>query len=59
MTRKGAQMIIETLSLRVFEIQEIREKLDREEAKHKARIVELEKVTDDPEIMPQQIVVVG
>ena len=58
MTRKGAQLIIESLSLRVFEIQDMRERLAAEEAQHKARILELEKVTDNPEIVPSQIVVV-
>lgn len=59
MTRKGAQHIIETLSLRIFELQERRDKINAEEAELRARIVELEKVTDDPEITPQRIVVVG
>jgi hypothetical protein len=57
MTRKGAQMIIETLSLRVFEIQEMKERLTKEEEGHRARILELEQFQEP--IQPQPIVSVG
>jgi FtsZ-binding cell division protein ZapB len=57
MTRKGAQMIIETLSLRVFEIQEMKERLTKEEEGHRARIFELEQFQEP--IQPQPIVSVG
>jgi hypothetical protein len=49
MNRKGAQMIIENLSLRIFEIQDICGRLKEEETRHRARILELEKVRDNPE----------
>lgn len=57
MTRKGAQMVIESLSMRIFEIQEARERLAKEEQQHRDRILELEKVSDDI-VVPQRIVVV-
>lgn len=46
MTPKGAEMVIESLSLRVFEIQDRRAKLEAEEAQLKARIKELELIRD-------------
>jgi len=46
MTKKGAQMVMESLSLRVFEIEEIEERLAKEKAQHRARIKELEKVEE-------------
>jgi hypothetical protein len=58
MTRKGALVIIDTLALRIFELQERRDRINKEESELRARILELEKVTDDPEIVPSQIVVV-
>jgi hypothetical protein len=57
MTRKGAQMVIESLSLRVVEIHEMQERLAKEEATHRARILELERVQDP--IQPQPIISVG
>lgn len=46
MTPKGAEIVIESLSLRVFQIQDMRDRLDAEEATLKARLVELEKIRD-------------
>ncbi len=46
MTPKGAAMVIESLSLRVFQIQDMRDRLNIEEAQLKTRIVELEKIRD-------------
>lgn len=46
MTPKGAAMVIESLSLRVFQIQDMRDRLNIEEARLKTRIVELEKIRD-------------
>lgn len=46
MTRKGAQMLIESLTQRYLEIQSLREKLDKEEESLQARILELEQVQD-------------
>ena len=55
MTRKGAQIIIESLSQRFVEIQEIKERLELEEASLRARILELEQVQDDS-IKPNPII---
>jgi hypothetical protein len=52
MTPKGAAIVIESLSLRVFQIQDIRDSLDQEEAQLKARILELEQIRDMPESIP-------
>jgi hypothetical protein len=41
MTRQGAEMIIESLSLRIFEIQDVQARLEAEKEKHRARIQEL------------------
>jgi hypothetical protein len=46
MTPKGAEMVIESLSLRVFEIQDRRAKLEAEETQLAARIKELEMIRD-------------
>jgi hypothetical protein len=60
MTPKGAAMVIDTLSLRVFEIQETKERLSKEEEQLKARIKELEQIRDRPEsIQPTRIIEVG
>lgn len=57
MTRKGAQIIIESLSQRFLEIQEIRERLDKEEASVRTRILELEQIQDSSvSVMPIVIV---
>ena len=57
MTRKGAQIIIEPLSQRFVEIQEMRERLDKEEKSLRARIFELEQVQDSSvSVMPIVIV---
>lgn len=58
MTHKGAQIVIESLSLRVFEIQEIRERLAKEEQGLVARIKELEGRSQGS-IQPQPIISVG
>jgi hypothetical protein len=54
MTSKGAQAIIETLSLRVFDIQDARAKLADEERHVRARIKQLEKIRDA--IVPDRII---
>lgn len=54
MTKKGAQILIESLSLRVFQIEETEERLSLEKAELRARIQELELV-DDP-IVPSSII---
>jgi hypothetical protein len=61
MTPKGAAMVIDSLSLRVFEIQELRAKLGKEELQHKARIKELERVRDGlpPAVLESPIISVG
>lgn len=46
MTRKGAQFVIESLTKRYLEIQDLRARLDKEEADLQARILELEQVQD-------------
>lgn len=46
MTPKGASMVIESLSLRVFEIEAHEERLAKEKAQHQARIKELERIRD-------------
>jgi hypothetical protein len=57
MTPKGATMVIESMSLRIFEIQDIRTRLTAEEEHLKTRIAELEKVRDMPEgIQPTRII---
>jgi hypothetical protein len=57
MTRKGAQFVIESLTKRYLEIQEVRARLDKEEADLQARILELEQVQDP--IQPSPIVSIG
>ena len=57
MTRKGAEMVIESLSLRIFEIEAFEERLAKEKAEHRARIAELEQVQDP--IKPNLILSVG
>lgn len=42
MTHNVRKLIIETLSMRIFEIQDIREKLEREEEALRARVCQLE-----------------
>jgi hypothetical protein len=50
-------MMIESLSLRVFEIQDMRDRLNKEEAQLKTRIKDLEKIRDRPEgIQPTRII---
>lgn len=49
MTRKGAAMVIESLSLRIFDIEEHEARLAKEKATHRARIAELEQVRDPVE----------
>lgn len=46
MTKKGAQIIIESLSLRIFDIDDTIERLLKEKEHHRARIRELEHVED-------------
>lgn len=53
MTPKGAAMVIESLSLRVFEIEEHEKRLAKEKAQHQARIKELEHIRDG---VPQSVV---
>lgn len=57
MTKKGAQMVIESLSLRIFQIEETEQRLAEEKAELRARIKELELV-EDP-IVPSTIINVG
>lgn len=54
MNKAGARIIIESLSLRIFEIEEMEARLAKEKADHRARIAELEKV-EDP-ILPDKII---
>lgn len=56
MTRKGAQILIESLTQRYLEIQELRAKLDKEEESLQARILELEQVQDGVSVAPIVIV---
>ncbi len=58
MTPKGASMVIESLSLRVFEIQEAEQRLAKEKAQHQARIKELERIRDGlpPAVLTSPIV---
>ena len=53
MTKAGKKILIDALSLRIFEIQEARARLAAEELKLRGRIYELE--TDDP-ISPTPVV---
>lgn len=46
MTPKGATMVIESISLRIFEIEEHQARLAKEKAQHQARIKELERIRD-------------
>ena len=57
MTRKGAEIIIESLSLRIFEIQDMEARLSAEKERHRARIAELQQVSDP--IQPSAILSVG
>lgn len=57
MTPKGAQMVIESLSLRVFEIEEVEAKLAKEKADLQVRIRELEETRDS--IVPTPIINIG
>lgn len=52
MTRKGATILIESLSLRVFEIDETTERLSKEKESLQARIRELEQIRDIVEPTP-------
>lgn len=54
MNKAGAKLIIENLSLRIFEIEEMEARLAKEKADHRARIAELEKI-EDP-ILPDKII---
>lgn len=56
MTRKGAVTIINSMMIRLSEIQDAREKLSAEEKQLVLRIHELEKVRDT--IIPDRIVMV-
>ena len=57
MTPKGAQHVIESMSLRVFEIEESEQRLAAEKRHLQQRISELEHVRDRVE--PFRIVMVG
>lgn len=57
MTRKGAEMVIESLSMRVFEIDDTQQRLADEKQRLQARIKELEQVQDP--IQPHHIISVG
>ena len=57
MTRKGAILTIESMMIRLAEIQSTRERLVEEEKKLVLRIHELEKVRDP--ICPNKIVFIG
>ena len=46
MTPKGASMVIESLSLRIFDIEEAEARLAKEKAQHQSRIKELERIRD-------------
>lgn len=61
MTPKGAAMIIDSLSLRIFEIEEHEKRLAKEKAQHQNRIKELERVRDGlpPAVLTSPIVSVG
>jgi hypothetical protein len=56
MTSKGAQLVIDSMSMRIFEIQEIRDRLDKEEIALQSRIIELEFERDQKPIQPQPII---
>ena len=61
MTRKEAELEIETLSMRIFEIEDVQQHLKDEKQQLRARIEELEWVVDpiaEP-IIPHLIVSVG
>lgn len=57
MTRKGAVLVINSMMIRLSEIEEAREKLAAEEKQLVLRIHELEKVRDP--ICPNKIVFIG
>ena len=61
MTRKGAELVIETLSMRIFEIEDSQERLEDEKRQLRARIEELEWVADQviEPIQPHHIISVG
>lgn len=61
MTRKGAEHVIETLSMRIFEIEDTQQRLQEEKQQLRARIEELEWVADPVEgpIQPHHIISVG
>lgn len=56
MTPKGAQMVIEDLSMRVFQIDEVKARLDQEKEALQARIRELEQIRDADMIQPDPII---
>lgn len=57
MTPKGAQQVIESMSLRVFEIEETERRLSEEKEHLRGRIAELESVRDS--IVPSPVVLIG
>jgi ribosomal 50S subunit-associated protein YjgA (DUF615 family) len=57
MTRKGAVLVINSMMIRLSEIEEAREKLSAEEKQLVLRIHELEKVRDP--IIPNRIVLIA
>ena len=59
MTPKGVQLVIESISKRIEEIQQIRDRLDNEEIALQSRILELELDREQVPIQPQRIISVG
>lgn len=58
MTSQGAQSLIDNLSMRVFEIQETKERLTEEETRLRLRIIELEVLRDGGKpIKPSQVII--
>jgi len=57
MTRKGAVLVINSMMIRLSEIEDAREKLAAEERQLVLRIHELEKVRDP--IIPNRIISIG
>lgn len=60
MTRKGANIIIENLSLRIFEIEEREARLAKEKAEHRVRIQELRQTTYEEDVIkPLPVITIG
>lgn len=61
MTPKGAAMVIESLSLRIFEIETHEARLAKEKEQHRNRIAELSRVRDGlpPDVVISPILSVG